>query len=58
VLRDRGAARVFVTCVHPLLVGNARSKLAAAGVEAVYGTDTVERDVSRVSVAPVVADAL
>jgi ribose-phosphate pyrophosphokinase len=58
VLNDRGAARVVVTCVHPLLVANARTKLAAAGVAAVYATDTVERDVSAVSVAPAVADAL
>jgi len=51
-------ARVFVACVHPLLAGNARSKLADAGVTAVYGTDAIERQVSAVSVAPVVADAL
>jgi ribose-phosphate pyrophosphokinase len=51
-------ARVFVTCVHPLLAGNARLKLADAGVEAVYGTDTIERAVSEVSAAPAVADEL
>jgi ribose-phosphate pyrophosphokinase len=50
--------RVFVTCVHPLLVANARTKLATSGVDAVYGTDTLERAVSAVSVAPVVAERL
>jgi ribose-phosphate pyrophosphokinase len=58
VLDDQGAARVFVTCVHPLLAANAVTKLARAGVEAVYGTDTIERSVSAVSAAPAVADAL
>jgi len=58
VLDDQGAARVFVTCVHPLLANNAVTKLARAGVEAVYGTDTIERSVSAVSAAPAVADAL
>jgi len=58
VLNARGANRVFVTCVHPLLAGNARLKLARAGVESVYGTDTLERSVSVVSVAPAVADTL
>jgi ribose-phosphate pyrophosphokinase len=58
VLDDAGAARVFVTCVHPMLAGNALTKLSTAGVEAVYGTDTVERPVSEVSAAPAVADAL
>ncbi len=50
--------RVFVTCVHPILASNARSKLATAGVDAVYGTDTVERAVSAVSVAPAIAEEL
>jgi ribose-phosphate pyrophosphokinase len=58
VLNDRDAARVFVTCVHPMLAADARTKLARAGVEAIYGTDTIEGAVSTVSVAPVVADAL
>ncbi|MFC7132258.1 MULTISPECIES: ribose-phosphate diphosphokinase [Salinibaculum] len=58
ILDERGADRVFVTCVHPLLAASAHLKLARAGVEAVYGTDTIERQVSEVSVAPVVADAL
>jgi len=51
-------ARVFVTCVHPMLAANARTKLATAGVEAVYGTDTIERAVSAVSVAPSIAESL
>jgi ribose-phosphate pyrophosphokinase len=58
VLQDRDAAGVYTACVHPLLVDGARLKLARAGVEAVYGTDTVEREVSAVSAAPAVADAL
>jgi len=41
-----------------MLAANARTKLARAGVEAVYGTDTVERPVSAVSAAPAVADRL
>ncbi len=52
------ADRVFVACVHPLLIRNARLKLARAGVETVYGTDTVEGPASAVSVAPAIADRL
>jgi ribose-phosphate pyrophosphokinase len=58
VLIGRGADRVFVACVHPVLAGNARTELAHAGVEAVYATDTIERAVSEVSVAPAIADVL
>jgi ribose-phosphate pyrophosphokinase len=58
ISRLDGPARVFVACVHPLLVDDARTKLARAGVDGVFGTDTIERAVSRVSAAPPVADAL
>jgi ribose-phosphate pyrophosphokinase len=58
ILHERDAARVFVTCVHPMLARNALTKLSRAGVEAVYGTDTIERAVSAVSVAPVLAERL
>jgi len=57
-LGDRGASRVFAACVHALLARNARTKLERAGIERVIGSDTLERDVSAVSVAPPVADAL
>jgi ribose-phosphate pyrophosphokinase len=58
ILTDRGASRAFVTCVHPMLAADASAKLSRAGVEAIYGTDTIERPVSAVSVAPVIGDAL
>ncbi|MFA1609533.1 ribose-phosphate diphosphokinase [Halobellus rubicundus] len=57
-LNDGGSERVFATCVHPLLARSARTKLERAGVERIVGTDTIERDVSAVSVAPVVASAV
>ncbi len=57
-LRARDAGAVHVACVHPLLATNARTKLARAGVAGIYGTDTIERAVSAVSVAPAIADAL
>jgi len=55
VLQQRNVGRVFVTCVHPLLARNAVTKLSRAGVEAIGGTDTIERGVSTVSVAPTLA---
>jgi ribose-phosphate pyrophosphokinase len=58
VIEDRGAAGTYVTCVHPVLTGSARIKLARAGVEAVFATDTIERATSSVSAAPTIADAL
>ena len=51
-------ARTFVTCVHPVLAGSARTRLARVGVDGIWGTDTVEGEVSAVSVAPTVAEHL
>ena len=58
LLTDRGAARVTVACVHPLLVRGAHLSLLRAGVDSVIGTDTIEQPVSSVSVAPAIAGAL
>lgn len=58
ILAERGATRTFGTCVHPVLAGPAYLRLVRAGVDGIYGTDTVERTVSTVSAAPAVADAL
>ncbi len=54
-LRDRTAGRIVATCVHPLLVEDAYARLKSAGVDAVYGTDTIEHPVSAVSAAPAIA---
>lgn len=58
VLVDRDAACVFAACVHPMLVGNAYSKLSRAGAERIVGTDTIERAVTEVSAAPAIVDVL
>jgi ribose-phosphate pyrophosphokinase len=58
VLADRDAAGVSVACVHGLFVGNARTKLARAGVDRIVATDTIEGPESEVSVAPAIAEAL
>ena len=58
VLNERGAARVVAACVHPMLAANAVTKLRAAGVDRIVGSDTIERGCSVVSAAPVLADAL
>ena len=57
-LCERDCGGVYAVCVHGMLAGNARTKLAAAGVTRVVASDTLERAESDVSVAPLVADAL
>jgi ribose-phosphate pyrophosphokinase len=58
ILRELGAKRVFTACVHPVLVGDAEKRILAAGVEEVVGTDSVSSDVGKVSLAPLIAEAL
>ncbi len=57
-LRKLGARDIIVTCVHPLLVGKAYNKLVKLGLLDIIGTDTVLSPISKVTVAPVIANAL
>jgi ribose-phosphate pyrophosphokinase len=57
-LRKQGAHDVFAACVHPVLSNNAILKLFKAGVKGIIATDTIDKGVSVVSVAPVIASAI
>jgi len=58
ILKDLGAKKVVVGCVHPVLVEDALLKIFAAGVDDVFSTDTLRSDVSTISVAQLVAGYL
>ncbi len=58
LLRQQGARKVYLAAVHAVLTGSAILKLYRSGVEAVLATDTLDKGVSTVSVAPLIADAL
>jgi ribose-phosphate pyrophosphokinase len=58
ILRENGAERVFVACVHPVLVEDALLRIFATGVEDVFATDTLISDVSVISVASLIAESL
>ncbi|MCQ1536880.1 ribose-phosphate diphosphokinase [Methanosarcina sp. KYL-1] len=58
MLRGQGAADVYLACVHPVLARNAAIRLFNAGVKDIIASDTLEKAESRVSMAPLIADAL
>lgn len=58
LLRSQGAHDVYTACVHPVLSNNAVLKLFKAGVKAIIATDTIDKGVSVVSAAPVIAQAI
>lgn len=58
LLKNRGAHGVFAACVHPVFSNNAVLKLFKAGVRRIIATDTIDKGVSVVSVASVIAEAI
>jgi ribose-phosphate pyrophosphokinase len=58
LLREQGANRVYLATVHPVLTGSALLKLYRSGVEEILATDTLDKGVSTVSVAPLIAETL
>ncbi len=57
ILKRQGAARIYAVCTHGVFAHNALKRLQRAGIT-VVSTDTIEGPTSRVSVAPLVAQAL
>jgi ribose-phosphate pyrophosphokinase len=58
ILKELNPRRIYVACVHPLLIGEAERLILQAGVEEIVGTDSVPGSVSKVSLAPVISKEL
>ncbi len=58
ILKSQGAQKIQVACTHAILAPGALDKINSAGVQDVVGTDTVPSPISRVTVAPLIADQL
>lgn len=58
IIDKQDTNRVYVSCVHPVLVDDAQSKLYRADVKSIYATTTIDRSISTVSAAPPIADVL
>ena len=56
--KEQGAMKVYVACVHPLLIGDAQKSILENGAEDIIGTDSVPSSVSKVSIAPLISKAL
>lgn len=57
-LKGMGAKRVYVACVHALMVGNAAKKISNSGADEIVATDTIPNQFSVVSVAKNVSEAV
>jgi ribose-phosphate pyrophosphokinase len=56
-LKAFGARRITCICVHGVFVKNALARLRKAGVQ-VISTNTIQNTVSKIDIAPLIADAL
>lgn len=58
MLKSQKAKRVYAACAHPLLIGEAKTKILTSGAEDIIGTDSLFSSVSSISLAPLIAKAL
>jgi len=55
---NKGAKEVYAACTHALLVRNAYQRVRDAGVKEIIATNTIPSAVSKVTVTPVIKEAL
>ena len=58
MLKIQGARRVYSACVHPLLIGEAKTRIMQSGAEEIVGTDSIPSSVKTISLATLIAEAL
>lgn len=57
-LRGAGASGVSVACTHGVFVDNAIERLTGSSLDTILCCNTLENELSHISVAPIIADAL
>jgi ribose-phosphate pyrophosphokinase len=58
IMKENGADNVYAACVHALLIRDAEKRILQSGVEEIVGTDSIQSHVSKVSLAPLISNAL
>lgn len=56
--RENGANKIFAMATHALLLDQAKFRILKAGADEIIGTDTIDNEVSIVSLAKIIADYL
>lgn len=57
-LKTQKCARIYATCTHAVLIGDAEKKIKQAGVTRIVSTNTIPGKTSVVDVSPVIAKAI
>jgi ribose-phosphate pyrophosphokinase len=58
LVRNSGANKVYAIATHALLLGQAKYRILDAGADEIIGTDSIDNEVSKVSLAKIIADYL
>ena len=58
ILKEQGATEVYAACVHGLLIGDAEMRMLNAGVDEIVATDSVPGRNGKVTLAPLISQAL
>ncbi|MFX0083743.1 MAG: ribose-phosphate diphosphokinase [Candidatus Hodarchaeota archaeon] len=56
--RKSGANKIFAVATHALLLDQAKYRILEAGADEIIGTDAIDNEVSKVSLAKIIADYL
>jgi len=56
--KDSGAKKVFALATHALMLGQAKFRILKAGADEIIGTDSIDNEVCKISLAKVIADYL
>jgi ribose-phosphate pyrophosphokinase len=58
ILKEQGAKHIFTACAHGLFIGDAEKRILNAGIEEIVATDSVPGKNSKVTLAPLLSQAL
>jgi len=56
--KENGANKVYAAATHALMLQNAKYRILAAGGDEIIGTDSIDNEVSKISLANVISDYL
>ena len=56
--RDSGAKKIYAIATHALLLGQAKYRILNSGADEIIGTDSIDNEVSKVSLAKIIVDYL
>ena len=58
IAKESGARKIFAVATHALLLQQAKFRIIKAGADEIIGTDSIDNEASKVSLAKIIADYL